>query len=101
MSTATPDRSEIIHHPGGGTTITGADGMRYFQAVTLRSSLKLFIKTGIIPTRGVTGAVMLRIATEITHKAYKRGQYQQALDDLGTWIDTMKAALPITTVEAA
>lgn len=101
MQTAIPDRSEIVNHPGGGTTITGPDAMLYFKAVTLRSSLKLFAKTGIMPTRGVTGPVMLRIATEITHKAYKRGQYQQALDDLGVWIDTMKAALPITTAEAA
>lgn len=91
-----PDNSAITLHDGG-TSITGKDGMLYYKAITLKSSLSLFIKTGnrIIPTRGVTGPVMLRLASEFSGKTYKRGQYQQALDDLSVWIETMKAALPI------
>jgi hypothetical protein len=88
-------QSEIVHHKGGGTTFAGPDAVAYFRARTLASSIKLFMRTGIIPTRGVTGPVMLRIATEITGKAYKRGQYQAAYDDVVRWADTMKAALPV------
>lgn len=83
----------------GGTSIQGPDGMAYYRALTLASSLKLFIKTGIIPTRGVTGPVMLRIATEITSKTYKRGQYQQAHDDVKLWADTMRGALQVEVRE--
>lgn len=95
MSTR-PDNSEIVTHKGGGITYSGRDAVHLFRAMTLRGNIKLFVKTKMIPTRGVTGPVMLRIATEITKKPYKRGQYAQAVADLDVWIETMKAALPIT-----
>ena len=87
--------SEIVLHKGGGASLQGPDAMAYFKAVQLCSFLKLYAKTKIIPTRGVTGPVMLRLAKEFTGKDYKRGQYLQAAEDVRVWIETMKAALPV------
>jgi hypothetical protein len=42
---------------------------------------------------------MLKAATGITGKAYKRGQYVKAADDVKQWTDAMAAALPITRAE--
>lgn len=92
-----PDNSEIVHHKGGGTTISGKDGMNFYRAITLKSAIGLHMKTGLIPTRGVTITSMFKMATEYTGKTYKRGQHEAAINDLGVWIDTMRAALPIRT----
>lgn len=89
-------KSEIIHHKGGGTTLSGPDAVNLYRAATLKVSLQLYAKTGMIPTRGVTGPMMLKMATEYTGKTYKRGQYVQAAADVGVWVDTMRAALPVS-----
>lgn len=91
--------SEIVHH-NGGTTITGPDGMRFFQAVQLKSFLRLYAKTGIRPTRGVGPTQMLALASSITGHKYKRGAFLEAAEDLSTWIETMRAALPIADERA-
>ena len=87
--------SEIVHH-NGGTTLSGPDAMRFYQAVQLKSFLKLYAKTGIRPTRGVGPAQMLGLASNITGHKYKRGAFLEAAEDLSTWIETMRAALPVT-----
>ena len=79
----------------GGTSITGPDAMLLFKAVQLRAFLRLYIKTGIRPTRGVGPRAMLDAATGITGKPYKGRQYPQAMADLDVWIDTMRGALDI------
>jgi hypothetical protein len=91
-----PDNSEIRHHSGGGVTITGKDGMNFYRAVTLKSMIGLHQKTGLIPTRGVSITRMFAMATEYTGKHYKRGGHDEAIADLSVWIETMRAALPIT-----
>lgn len=88
-----PQDSYIDHHRGG-TMLVGPDAMKLFKAATLKSSLTLYDKTKLIPTRGVTITVMLRMATEFTNKTYKRTQVLQAAADLQVWIDTMRAAIP-------
>jgi hypothetical protein len=88
-------QSEVILSRNG-TTFSGPDAVNLMRAITLASSLRLYAKTGLIPTRGITASVLLRIATEYTGKIYKRGQHEQAAADIRVWIDTMKAALPIT-----
>lgn len=87
--------SYIKHHAGGGTSIVGPDAMALFRAVSLKSSLQLYQKTGLIPTRGVTLTVMLKLAGQYSGKTYKRTEIDKAKADLQKWIDTMKAALPI------
>ena len=89
-----PDQSQITHH-NGGTTITGKDGMLLYRAVVLRSSLRLYARTGMKSTRAATPANMFAIAKEYTGKDYKRGEYDKAIADLDIWIATMKAGMPI------
>lgn len=80
---------------GKCTSFVGRDAVEYVRAEVLASSLRLYAKTGIIPTRGVSGARMLKLATGITGKNYhKRGEYVKAADDVKKWADEMKAALP-------
>lgn len=91
-----PNDSHVDVRPGGGTSFVGPDAIKLFRAITLASSLRLFANTGMVPTRGVTGFMMLKMATEFTGKTYKRGQHTKAAEDVATWIDTMKLAMPLT-----
>lgn len=91
----TPDKSEIVHH-NGGTTITGKDGINLYRAITLKAALNLYAKTKMLATRNATPTAMLQMATEYTGKTYKRGQHAQAAADVDVWVQTMKAAMPIT-----
>jgi hypothetical protein len=89
-----------IHVGKSGTTIVGHDATMLYRAIVLRSSIKLYAATGMIPTRGVTITKMLAMASEYTGKRYKRGQYAEAQADLNVWIETMKSAMPVTTEES-
>jgi len=80
----------------GGTVFAGPDAVKLFQAMTIVSGLRLYAKHRIQPSRGYTPSAMLKAASGFTGKAYKRGAYQQAADDLKLWADTMAAALPVT-----
>lgn len=96
MNTTTkPDASEIVHHDGG-TTFAGKDAVNLFRAATLMSALKFYAKTGMKVTRNVSPGDMLKLANQYTGKTYKRGQYAEAAEGVRVWIETMKAALPIT-----
>ena len=84
-----------IHHASQGTTYSGPDAVRLQQAITLLSAIKLYRACGVIPTRGMGISNMLKLATSVTGKTYKRTQSAQAEADLHIWIETMKSALPI------
>jgi hypothetical protein len=83
-----------IRISSGGMGFSGPDATNLFRAITLRSALKLH-KVGIKATRGVTARGLFAMTKEYTGKTYKRGQYDEAIDDLTIWIETMKSALPI------
>lgn len=87
-----------IRHTDGGTSLTGPDAMLFIKAVHLKAALGLHVKTEgrMRMTRSASPTRLLALAADITKKTYKRGQYQQAADDLKIWIETMRAALPIT-----
>lgn len=89
------NHSEIVHHDGG-TTLVGPDAVNLFRAISVRAALTMYARTGMKMTRGATPTVLLAIATEYSGKAYKRGQYDQAAEDVRIWVETMKAALPTT-----
>lgn len=90
------NQSEIIHHKGG-TTLVGPDAVNLFRAATLKSALNLYARTGMLMTRGATPTRLLQMAKEYTGKTYKGAdKYTAAAADVGVWIDTMKAALPVT-----
>ena len=89
--------SEIVIS-AAGTTFSGSDAVLLFKAITLRSGLKL-AQAGIKLNRWTTTSDLFKMATTYTGKPYKRGQYEQARADLTVWIDTMKAAMPVTVEE--
>ena len=90
--------SEVVLHQGGGASFVAPDGVNLFRAITLRNTMRLYAKNGMRPNRNLGPAQMLLIAKEYTGKDYKRSQIEQAVVDVSTWIETMKAALPITNV---
>lgn len=68
------------------TTFTGKAGVSTFVAISLKSGLKLYAKTGIQPNRAWTSTKMLAKASEITGVKFKRGQHTQAVAELEKWI---------------
>jgi len=87
----------FISHSPSGILFSGPDAIRLQQAITLRSAIKMYVRSGgqIIPTRGMGITKMLKLATSITGLSYKRTQAEDAMRDLHIWIETMKSALPI------
>jgi hypothetical protein len=52
-----------------------------FMAALIRGHLRL-ISVGLQPPRGVRKIDILKKASRITGKAYARGQYKQAIEDI-------------------
>ncbi len=69
------------------TTFVGKAGVSTYQAIVLKSALKLYAKTGMKPNRAYTPTRMLALAGEITGQKFKRGQYLEAVNALQVWID--------------
>ena len=69
------------------TTFVGEAGVSTYQAIVLKSALKLYNATGMKPNRMWTPTRMLALAGEITGQKFKRGQYLTAADALQVWID--------------
>jgi hypothetical protein len=46
-------------------------------------------------TRTATPTRTFALASKITGKTYRRGQYDQAMADVRLWIGTMEAAFPM------
>jgi len=59
----------------------------FFQALAIRHGLRLYAKTGMKPNRDWTPTAMLRVASQITGKKYKRGDYLRAADDIKAVLD--------------
>lgn len=53
-----------------------------FQCLALAAAIDLYAKTGIKANRSYTPTNMLRTASNLTGKKFKRGQYQAASDAL-------------------
>jgi hypothetical protein len=66
---------------------SGAPAVSVYVAITLKHGLRLYAKTGMKPNRAWTPTNMLAKASEITGKTFKRGQFQQAIDALESWIE--------------
>jgi hypothetical protein len=98
--TNTPD--SFIKTSDAATSFVGPDAIKLYQAKSLEKMLRLYAKTGMIPTRGVTLTKMLTLAANIIgrDKPYPKARTRQAAaeraaDDLKTWSSTMLSALPI------
>jgi hypothetical protein len=70
--------------------------VRLYQAVALKSALRMYAKCKMQPNRAWTPTAMLKLAGQFCGKTYKRGEYELAIADLTVWISTMQSALPIT-----
>lgn len=59
------------------TVITG-DNIPKFQALVIASALELYARTGIRAGRAYTPSKMLAMASKLTGKTFKRGEYLPA-----------------------
>lgn len=91
-----PDNSQIDIRTGGCASFVGKDAVNLYRAITLKSALSTYARSGMLMTRGVSATGMLVMATQYTGKPYKRGEHQKAADELVLWIETMKSAIPTT-----
>lgn len=88
--------SYLTYHPDGtASSFVGPDAVSMYRAALIATSLKLWVKTGIIPTRGFGITKMLAEATRITGKKYTRKTATQASADVTLFVQEMKAALPV------
>lgn len=64
--------------------LTSADQMRRFNQAQVRAALKLYLRTGMLPTRSVTMGALLEQAGKHTGKAYmkSRRSCSTAIEDL-------------------
>lgn len=75
-----------------GTMFSGEDGTALYQAIALRSALKLH-KVGIKINRHTRDRDLFLIASQFTGKTYKARQYDAAIADLAALIEQAKANL--------
>jgi len=66
--------------------------MQMYRAIVVKSGIGLYIKSGgtILPSRDWTPTRMLKAATEITGKPFRRGQHFEAFVALGQWLEIAK-----------
>jgi hypothetical protein len=86
--------SYIVKHGDGVSAFVGLDATRLIHAKTVYHALRA-CKIGMRLTRTATPTRCFELATKITGKRYKRGQYDAAMSDVRAWIVTMEAALPV------
>jgi len=89
------EQSFLRVQDGKVTGYVGPEATEAFRAISIGSALKFYAKTGMKVNRVYTPTRMLAVASSMTGKTYKRGQYEQAGDDLIGWANEIKASLPI------
>ena len=77
----------------------GTDATSLYRVNMIKISIKLYMKTGMIPTRGVTISKMLKMAEQYTGRKYKKSEAAYAVEDLHNWVTCMVSALPIEEVD--
>jgi hypothetical protein len=86
--------SYIVKHGDGVTAFIGLDSTRLLHARTVYHALRA-CKAGMRLTRTATPTRCFDMASKITGKRYKRGQYDLAMADVRAWILAMESALPV------
>jgi hypothetical protein len=84
---------------GEATSYVGRDATQLYRVNMIKISIKLWMKTGMIPTRGVTISKMLKMAEQYTGRKYKKSEAAYAVEDLHNWVSCMVSALPIEEVD--
>lgn len=77
----------------------GSDATQLYRVNMLKVSIKLWMKTGMMPTRGIGIQKMLKMAEMYTGRKYKKSEAAYAVEDLHNWVTTMVSALPIEEVD--
>jgi len=65
---------------------SGQAGVATYQAIALKSGLRLYAKTGMKPNRAWSPSAMMKTAATITGKKFKARDYQGAIAALEEWI---------------
>jgi hypothetical protein len=90
------DNSEIIVSEYA-TTYMGNDAVMLVRAAHLYAALQLYAKSKIRTARNISPLQLLMWAEQLTSKKYKgSNKYFEAAEDVRVWVQTMKAALPVT-----
>ncbi len=84
---------------GEATSYVGKDATQLYRVNMLKTCIKLWAKTGMMPTRGVGIKKMLKMAEQYTGKKYKTSEAMYAVEDLHNWVTVMVSALPIEEVD--
>jgi hypothetical protein len=79
---------------GEATSFAGEDGTSLFQAIALKSALKLH-KVGIRINRHTRNKDLFYTAGKITGQTYKPKDFDRAIADLANWIEQAKAQTEI------
>lgn len=93
--------SYIVYSKGRqeATSYVGRDATELYRVNMLKISIRLWVKTGMKPTRGVGIKKMLAMAERYTGRKYKTSEASEAIDDLHNWVTCMVSAMPIEEVE--
>lgn len=89
--------SHIHHHSGGGISIVGPDAVNVFALIALKGAIKMYAKHKIKANRMYTPTNMLAAAEKATGKKYKRGAWDQMMQDLDKVIATARSQVPETS----
>ena len=81
------------------TSYVGSDATHLYRVNMIKVSIKLWMKTGMMPTRGIGIRKMLKMAEQYTGRKYKTSEAAYAVEDLHNWVTCMVSALPIKEVE--
>jgi len=93
--------SYIVYSKGRqeATSYVGRDATELYRVNMLKVSIRLWVKTGMKPTRGMGIRKMLDMAQIYTGRRYKTSQASEAIEDLHNWVTCMVSAMPIKEVE--
>lgn len=87
--------SADIQVSGECVSFVGPDAIALYRALIIEKAIRLYVKTGLKPSRMYTPTAMLKAASSITSKQYRRGDLLKAADDIRTWSDTMRAGMQV------
>lgn len=84
-----------VEHSDGVISFVGYDAVDLYRARVLASSLKLYAKTGIKPSRHITLKHMLLMATSYTGQRYAstKAHAMLAADHVKSWADAFALSI--------
>ena len=73
-----------------GFVIFTGHGVAVFQALAIKNALQFYAKHKMPINRAYTPARMLRTASSMTGRQYKRGEYLKAAEDLQALVEGVR-----------